>query len=43
MGTLTKSGIIDEVGKNISGQGMDPTVTGRASSGWGSDPATPSW
>jgi hypothetical protein len=25
--------IVDEVGKNISGQGMDPTVTGRASSG----------
>jgi len=25
--------IIDEIGKNISGQGMDPTVTGRPSSG----------
>ncbi|MCG8510037.1 MAG: nickel-dependent lactate racemase [Rhodospirillales bacterium] len=25
--------IVDEVGKNISGQGMDPTVTGRPSSG----------
>ena len=25
--------IVDEIGKNISGQGMDPTVTGRASSG----------
>ena len=37
MGKLLMSSIdlliVDEVGKNISGQGMDPTVTGRASSG----------
>jgi len=37
MGKLLMSSIdiliVDEIGKNISGQGMDPTVTGRASSG----------
>jgi len=37
MGKLLMSAIdiliVDEIGKNISGQGMDPTVTGRASSG----------
>ncbi|MDX9861387.1 MAG: hypothetical protein RBS99_10760, partial [Rhodospirillales bacterium] len=37
MGKLLMSSIdvliVDEIGKNISGQGMDPTVTGRPSSG----------